>query len=95
VVVVEQGMVEYARAEGLKEGKAEGLKEGKAEGLKEGEATGIVLGKREMLLRLLELRGIGLTAEQREQIVTCTEEKSLDRWIEGVLKATQAEDLGL
>ena len=91
VVVVEQGMVEYARDEG----RAEGLKEGLAEGLKEGEATGIVTGKREMLLRLLELRGIGLTAEQREQIVACTEEDRLDRWIEGILTVSRAEDLGL
>lgn len=52
-------------------------------------------GKAEVLLRILEVRGVPLTAEQRAQILDTRDESRLDAWIElAVLARTADEVLG-
>ena len=103
--IVEQALLEgeakgeaKGHAAGLAEGEAQGHAAGLAEGETKGHAAGLneglLRGKREALLQVLALRGIGLTAEQRDQIEACTEPARLGRWFKQALTAKSAEELG-
>jgi flagellar biosynthesis/type III secretory pathway protein FliH len=70
-------------------GKAEGENEGEAKGKTEGEAK----GKAEALLMFLRRRGLVLTEEQRQQIVTCIDLAALDRWLDRAFSVTSVNEL--
>jgi len=65
----------------------------KLEGKLEGRLEGKLEGNRETLLRLLKRAAIPLTPEQHDQIQTCADLATLDRWIENVLGAKTAADV--
>jgi hypothetical protein len=66
--------------EGIAEGKAAGVAEGKAE------------GKAEAVLKLLDARHLAPTAEQRQQVASCTDSAQLDSWFDRAITAgTTAE----
>ena len=68
---------------------------GRSEGLAEGEEAGLAKGMRRALRRfildLLELRGVTVTAAQREQVETCESLETLERWYAAVKAATTAQ----
>jgi hypothetical protein len=53
------------------------------------EARGMARG----LLRVLRGRGVELTTEQEERVMSCRDSDQLDRWIEGAAAATSASDV--
>lgn len=55
----------------------------------EGEAK----GKAEALLMFLRRRGLVLTEEQRQQIVTCIDLAALDRWLDRAFSVTSVNEL--
>jgi predicted transposase YdaD len=73
------------REEGRQEGLAEGLAEGRAEGRSEARAADIV--------RLLDRRGIGMAAADRERILACRDAEVLDAWLDRVLTISRVSEL--
>ncbi|MDC0669615.1 hypothetical protein [Nannocystis radixulma] len=63
------------------------------EGIAEGEAKGIAKGKADLLLKLLQLKGFTLAADQRQRVLDCQDEALLDRWAGRVLTATRPDDV--
>jgi hypothetical protein len=76
-------------ARGKEEGRAEGRTEGRTEGRIEGQAEGIA----EAVLKFLELRGVTVPAEQRQEILDCRDRDRLDRWLRQAALASSPEDL--
>lgn len=70
---------------GAAEGEAKGAAEGKAKGAAEGEARAI--------LRVLAARGIPISAGIRKTILACTDQATLDRWIDRAAFAGTAAEL--
>jgi hypothetical protein len=70
-------------------GISEGFHDGELKGFHDGELK----GKRELLLRLLERAGIGLSDGERDRILACEDSATLDRWAENVLRAKTAADV--
>jgi hypothetical protein len=65
--------------------KADWMAEGRAEGRAEGEAK--------VILRVLEARGITLSAQGRQRIISCTDEEQLLAWGTRAATTTSEEDL--
>ncbi|MGW5130630.1 hypothetical protein [Streptomyces sp. NPDC004135] len=63
--------------------------EGKAEGKVEGKAESQV----ELILRVLEKRGIPITPDARERITSCTDLDTLTRWFDRSLTVATAQEL--
>jgi hypothetical protein len=45
------------------------------------------------VLRILDKRGIALTAEQRDRILGCTDPETVNRWFDAALDATSADEI--
>lgn len=67
--------------------------EGRAEGRAEGEAEGKAEGKAEAVLRVLEVRGLPVSAEVRERVTSCADLGRLDVWLLRAVTAERVEDL--
>ncbi len=76
-------------AEGKAEGEASGLTKGKAEG----EASGLAKGERRALFKILERRGITLSAIEQERVLSCQDLELLEIWLDRALTASSAEEL--
>ncbi|MFI9391949.1 hypothetical protein ACIG53_13825 [Streptomyces bauhiniae] len=63
--------------------------EGREQGLEEGR----VQAKAEMVLRVLEWRGIPVPEHVSERVTTCADPDQLERWAQRAVHATYAEDL--
>jgi hypothetical protein len=63
------------------------------QGIAEGEARGIAEGKAEAILRLLDVRGVTLTQQQRDQVTACTDAAQLDLWLDRVITASTAAEV--
>jgi predicted transposase YdaD len=81
--------IEQGHQLGWKKGRAEGLAEGQAKGLAEGQAKGLA----EAVLRILGARGVSVGDTIRHRIVSCTDVKALEHWLERALTATNASDI--
>ncbi|GLZ12241.1 hypothetical protein Acsp04_24760 [Actinomadura sp. NBRC 104425] len=79
---------ETARA-WIAEGKAQGIAEGKAQGIAEGEAV----GEAKSVLLILEARGITVTDEQRQRVLTCTDLQQLETWVRRAATISSADEL--
>jgi hypothetical protein len=79
---------EQCREEGRQEGRAEGRNEGRAEG----EAAGRLQSRAEVLLKLVQLRFGGTSAEVTTAVAGASIEQ-LDQWIERVMTANSVADL--
>jgi hypothetical protein len=55
--------------------------------------AGEAKGKAEALLMFLRRRGLVLTEEQRQQIVTCIDLAALDRWLDRAFSVTSVNEL--
>ena len=58
-----------------------------------GEAEGKAEGKAEDILRVLEIRDVKVTAEQRERVLACTDHELLDVWLERAVTAHTSADV--
>ena len=58
-----------------------------------GEARGKVEGKAESVAIVLAARGLHLTAEQRELIMSCSDAGQLDLWLSRAVEATSASEI--
>jgi hypothetical protein len=56
-------------------------------------AEGKAEGNAEAVLRVVDKRGIALTAEQRERILGCADLEILNRWFDASLDATSADEI--
>jgi hypothetical protein len=74
-------------------GLARGFKEGFREAFRDGFHEARMEVKAERLLRLLELRGLPLTAEARQLVCTCTHGALLDLWFDRAIDATTLDDV--
>lgn len=63
------------------------------EGIAEGEAKGLLKGKADILLKLLQLKGLVLDAEQRQRVLDCRDEALLDLWAGRILTATRLDQV--
>lgn len=59
----------------------------------EGKAEGKIDESAKMLLKLLSLRGLALTDEQRQQILDCQDLAVLEAWYERILSVSSVDDL--
>jgi hypothetical protein len=62
-------------------------------GRAEGEAKGKTEGEAKAILRVLDKRGVTLTAEQRDRVLGCTDIATLEGWLDRALVATAAGEL--
>jgi hypothetical protein len=78
----------------LDEQRAEALMRSYAEQLIErGLQQGRLRGRAEALLRILAARGVPVSDEAQQRILTCTDMATLDRWFDLSLKATTLSDV--
>jgi hypothetical protein len=69
------------------------VEQGREQGLEQGLEQGNVQTKRQDLLKVLDLRGLRPTEEQRARVGSSTDFAQLDRWFERSLTATAAAEV--
>jgi hypothetical protein len=69
------------------------VQEGLEQGLQQGMEQGVVKAKSADVLKIIDARAIGVTAEQREQVASCTDIAQLDEWFDSALRANTAADI--
>jgi hypothetical protein len=74
----------YTFYRGRREGREAGLSEGREAGLSEGREAGLSEALRRAILDILELRGLAVTATQRERVESCQSLETLERWYAAV-----------
>ncbi|OLZ67226.1 hypothetical protein AV521_25600 [Streptomyces sp. IMTB 2501] len=65
----------------------------RAEGGEEGREEGRIEGRREMILRILEWRGIPVADGTRGRVTACTDLAQLEVWAQRAVHATDAAEL--
>jgi hypothetical protein len=63
------------------------------QGIAEGEARGEARGEAKAVLRLIAARGLVLSQEQRDQVMSCTDAAQLDRWLDRAVTAGTAAEV--
>jgi hypothetical protein len=86
-------LADQLRAEGHAKGRFEGRSEGRAEGRSEGRAEGRSEGRAESIVNILTVRGLDVSEETRETILSCREESILDRWLRRALTVEVSGDI--
>ena len=71
----------------------QGLAQGREQGLEQGLEEGHVRAKREDVLKVLDLRHLRPTREQRARVDASTDLAQLDRWLERSLTAATAAEV--
>ncbi|GHI07865.1 hypothetical protein Scel_61860 [Streptomyces cellostaticus] len=71
------------------EGREQGLEQGREEGREEGR----IEDRREMVLRIVEWRGIPVPDDFRERVSACTDLDQLEVWAQRAVHATEAVEL--
>jgi hypothetical protein len=61
--------------------------------IEEGMALGMAEGEADAILRVLEARGLEVTAAQRKRIIDCTDLKMLQDWITRAVSAVKVADI--
>jgi hypothetical protein len=77
----EKTFIERIHDLGIAEGEAKGRTEGKTE------------GKAEAVLRLLDVRGLAPSQEQRQQVMSSTDPEQLDLWFDRAVTAGTAAEV--
>jgi hypothetical protein len=63
------------------------------ESIQKGEATGEARGQARGVLRVLEIRGVSVSATHRERILSCTDLDVLNIWTDRAVTVTSADEL--
>jgi hypothetical protein len=79
--------------QGLEQGRAQGRAQGREQGLEQGLEQGHVQTKREDLLKVLDLRDLRPTNEQRARVDSSTDLAQLSLWFERSLTAATAAEV--
>ncbi len=83
----------YERAKMAEQDARGALTVARQEGHKSGLVEGQAVGRRDSLRRILELRGITLTAEQQDEVSRCADLGTLDQWLKKALTASTAAEV--
>ncbi len=67
--------------------------EGREEGIEQGLEQGRIQDRQEMILRILEWRGIPVPDSVRERVVACTDLAQLEVWAQRAVGATNGAEL--
>jgi predicted transposase YdaD len=70
-----------------------GRQKGLDEGLAKGRVEGLAQGRADAVLQLLAFRGVSVSPEARERILSCTDLATLGRWFERAAKATHISEV--
>lgn len=73
--------------------RAEGREEGREEGIEQGLEQGRIQDRQEMILRILEWRGVPVPDSVRERVVACTDLAQLEVWAQRAVRATNGAEL--
>jgi hypothetical protein len=105
-ILIEQALSEAARkalemepqiekffSEAHRRSYAEGEAKGEAKGEARGEARGEAKGKAEALLMFLKRRGMTITDDQQQRIVTCTDLATIDHWLDRAFSVASVDEL--
>jgi hypothetical protein len=65
----------------------------RAEGRAEGRVEGQAVERAEAVLRVLRVRGLAVSDEQRQRALGCTDLEVLARWLDRAVTAASAEDV--
>jgi len=87
-----RAVLEALMANGNYEYQSDFAKRYVAQGRTEGRAEGRTEGRAESILRVLEARGIAISAEQRARILSCTDMPTLDAWLARAVSAASADE---
>ena len=79
------GLIEEGLTRGIQQGIERGIQQGVVQGMAEGEADAI--------LRVLDARGLKVTAAQRKRIIGCTDLEQLQEWITRAVTAAKVADI--
>jgi len=85
--------IESYEERGLERGLKQGLEQGLEQGLTQGLERGIVETKRTDVFKVLDIRRLRPTKEQRIRVEACTDLAQLDLWFERSLTALTAADV--
>jgi hypothetical protein len=61
--------------------------------VQQGVEQGEIKAKSEDVLKIIDARAIDVTAEQRDQVTSCTDIAQLDQWFDSALTAQAAADI--
>lgn len=81
------------RLAGERAGRLAGERAGRVAGQRTGEQLGRLAERAELLLTVLQLRGLSLDAEREGQIRSCDDLDRLARWVERAKRATELADV--
>ncbi|HEX4961323.1 MAG TPA: hypothetical protein VF173_10830 [Thermoanaerobaculia bacterium] len=90
--VADDAVIEALAAKGnpaIRKREAAARNEGKNEGKAEGKAEGIA----ESILKVLAVRGLGVSEAQRQEILRCHDRDRLDRWLARAALASSASEI--
>ncbi|HMU39574.1 MAG TPA: hypothetical protein PKE31_11245 [Pseudomonadota bacterium] len=74
---------------GIQQGIQQGMLEGKLEGIRAGKSA----GKAESVLMLLETRGLRLSKNLKDKILSCDDPSTLDRWFKNAISAASPSEI--
>ena len=86
-------MDEELRASLLEGSVGEVVREFAAEAYAKAYAEAYARGAAKSVLRVVDKRGVGLTAEQREHVLGCTDLETLTRWLDAAIDAKSADEI--
>jgi flagellar biosynthesis/type III secretory pathway protein FliH len=69
------------------------VQEGLQKGMQQGMQQGAVKAKSEAVLKIIDARAIDVTAEQCDQVSSCTDIAQLDQWFDSALTAQTVSDI--
>lgn len=69
------------------------LAEGRTEGRAEGRTEGSTLAMAQMIVRLLERRGLSPSSDERERIDACRDPATLERWFDRAVTAAEVHEI--
>jgi hypothetical protein len=84
---------EEGRLQGREEGRLQGREEGRLQGWEEGRLQGRAEGVAEAILKILEARGLPVSAAQKDEILRCHDLGRLDRWLSRAALVSSAEEV--
>jgi flagellar biosynthesis/type III secretory pathway protein FliH len=88
-----EGFVQEGLQKGMQQGLQKGMQQGLQKGMQQGLQRGEVKAKSEDVLKVIDSRAINVTAEEREQVASCTDIAQLDEWFDSALTAETAADI--
>ena len=77
----------------FQQGEAKGEAQGNADGEARGKTEGMIKGNAKALLKVMQARGLAVTAAQQERVLRCQDEAQLDQWLIRALTASSTAEV--